>query len=129
MEKTFLPQLPSQIRIKTQDIEPSPVLLPPKLRTCKKQQRKRKSVISISKQIPKNSAVRLPESEENSQSMYSVTAIPCRKFREELCIWAKQMIFSTCNLFANNTVHGLKIPHTYGTMILEKYLCKQFDKP
>ena len=76
-----------------------------------------------------NSAARLPESEENAQSMYSVTAIPCRKFREEHCIWAKRMTFLTCNLFAYNTVHGLKIPHTYGTMILERYLCKQFDKP
>jgi len=25
-------------------------------------------------------------------------------------------------------VHSLKISHTYGTMILEKYLCKQFPK-
>ena len=49
-----------------------------------------------------------------------------------------------CNYFVNNGLHRLKIPlevlceaknrgrlktsHTYGTMILEKYMCKQFDK-
>lgn len=27
----------------------------------------------------------------------------------------------------NNQGTTLKFPHTYGTMILEKYLCKQFD--
>ena len=34
-----------------------------------------------------------------------------------------------CNYFVNNGLSRLKISHTYGTMILEKYLCKQLDKP
>ena len=34
-----------------------------------------------------------------------------------------------CNCFVNNGLSRLKISHTYGTMMLEKYLCKQFDKP